>query len=491
MPYTINKTNGTKITVVQDGAINNSSLDIVLIGKNYSGYGEAFNENFVKLIENFSNTTQPKKPLSGQLWFDSKNKKLKLYDGAIFRSIGILENGRTKPSAANQGDLWFSVADNKLYAYSGSGSDWLLIGPVASTGNNGIFTTTITDDSPGNTHNVIQSLIDNQQSAIFSTDSTFGVPVVNSFVYNRYPKIYPGINLPNTNNNGISAYLSSGNRIGSLLWGTAASAIGMVENTSTFVAAASYLKRSELTGGFQFPAVILNDDGITLGVNRVLKLHVTNSTVGNISNIVDSRIQFNVTTATGTYTNVINIDGANGLSVVPNSTTPVMLGSSVNQFDTLYVKNINAGTTATSATITGQWALSSGSTLQATYADIAERYAADAEYDPGTVLIIGGSKEVTTTERRGHVSVAGIVSTNPAYTLNAEAGDDSTHPYIALKGRVPCYVVGPVNKGDLLVTSSKAGYAERAHANDNPNAVLARSLEDFEGTNGLIEVMVI
>ena len=75
MPYTINKTNGVLITVVQDGTINNSSLDITLVGKNYSGYGEAFNENFVKLLENFSNATKPKKPLGGQLWFDSANKK--------------------------------------------------------------------------------------------------------------------------------------------------------------------------------------------------------------------------------------------------------------------------------------------------------------------------------------------------------------------------------------------------------------------------------
>jgi hypothetical protein len=493
MPYTINRTNGAKITVVQDGTINNSSLDIVLIGKNYSGYGEAFNENFVKLIENFSNTTRPKKPLSGQLWFDSTSKKIKVYNGSIFKSIGVIETERPQ-SGSNIGDLYYNPTEKKLYVYDGA-TPWTLVGPQTISAS-GISAISITDTN-ANSHSVIQALVDTTQASIFSaTIPKFLVPVSNSFVHNNYPAIYPGINLPGSSSEGVSSYIDANDqRQNYLLWGTAASSLGFVEGntsgTAKFVPASNYVKRAELTTGTNFPLIVLDDDGVTVGVQRVLKIHVTNSTIGNISNIRDTRIQFNVNTLAGTYTNVINIDGNNGLAVLPSSINDVNLGASGNRFNTLYTKNISAGTTASSGTITGQWSLGNGSTLQATYADLAERYAADKEYDPGTVLIIGGDKEVTTTERRGNTAVAGIVSTNPAYTLNADAGDDITHPYIALKGRVPCYVVGPVSKGDLLVTSSKAGYAERAHANDNPNAVLGRSLENFDGPDGLVEVMVI
>jgi hypothetical protein len=139
----------------------------------------------------------------------------------------------------------------------------------------------------------------------------------------------------------------------------------------------------------------------------------------------------------------------------------------------------------------GAWVLNAGATFQATYADLAERYHADQPYYPGTVLVIGGRNEVTTTVERANTAVAGIVSTNPAFTLNAQAGDDTTHPYIALKGRVPCRVIGPILKGDLLVTSAVPGCAERAQTSDHPNAVLGRALEEFGGAEGVIEVMVI
>ena len=122
---------------------------------------------------------------------------------------------------------------------------------------------------------------------------------------------------------------------------------------------------------------------------------------------------------------------------------------------------------------------------------MAERYASDAVYAPGTVLVIGGSAEVTVTTQRANSAKAGIVSTNPAYTLNADAGNDDTHPLIALAGRVPCMVIGPVKKGDLLVTSSRPGFAESAQGGDSPTAVLGRALADFDGYEGIIEVKVV
>jgi hypothetical protein len=126
----------------------------------------------------------------------------------------------------------------------------------------------------------------------------------------------------------------------------------------------------------------------------------------------------------------------------------------------------------------------------ALYADLAERYEADAIYDFGTVLIIGGDKEVTTTDQYASTAVAGIVSQNPAYMMNSTAGTDETHPYIALKGRVLCKVVGPINKGDLLVTSAHMGYATAA-ITPPVGSVIGKALGNQSEGFGVIEVLVV
>lgn len=153
---------------------------------------------------------------------------------------------------------------------------------------------------------------------------------------------------------------------------------------------------------------------------------------------------------------------------------------------------VTNGITATAAaTVVGNWTLQAGSTWQATYADLAERYEADAVYGPGTVLVFGGQKEVTVTSIKADIRKAGVVSTNPAYILNATAGNDDTHPLIALKGRVPCKVVGHVKKGDILVTSSVPGFAECGNDTDNARAVIGISLTDKDTDGeGVIEIAV-
>ena len=134
--------------------------------------------------------------------------------------------------------------------------------------------------------------------------------------------------------------------------------------------------------------------------------------------------------------------------------------------------------------------LFSGTATQARYADLAERYEADAQYDAGTVVMFGGEKEITLANERATTKVAGVISTAPAYMMNSEAGDDATHPYIALAGRVPCKVNGQVRKGDLLVASDVAGYAEASTFVGG--AVIGKALEDHNNDGyGVIEVLVI
>lgn len=132
----------------------------------------------------------------------------------------------------------------------------------------------------------------------------------------------------------------------------------------------------------------------------------------------------------------------------------------------------------------------SGQAASVRNGDLAERYHADAVYEPGTVLVIGGVNEVTTTPIAGDPRVAGVVSTNPGLRLNEAAGDDGTHPFIALKGRVPCKVVGPIRKGQILIPSSTRGHAMAA-LGWNDEAAIGKALQDFPGHGtGIIEIKV-
>ena len=128
------------------------------------------------------------------------------------------------------------------------------------------------------------------------------------------------------------------------------------------------------------------------------------------------------------------------------------------------------------------------STNRATYADLAENYLSDAEYEPGTVLKIGGTAEVTICSTYECEAVVGVVSTNPAYLMNSELTNSVA---VALRGRVPCKVKGNIKKGDILVSSDTPGHAEvRQIGNTNPLIVIGRALQDFDGDMGIIEIIV-
>jgi hypothetical protein len=131
MSYTINKTDGSILATVADGQIDQLSSDLTLIGKNYSGFGDALNENFVKLLENFSNTAQPTNPIRGQIWFDVAELKLKVYTGSSFQPVSSATIASTQPLTLGVGDLWFNDIDRQLYFYDGTTT--ILLGPSYST----------------------------------------------------------------------------------------------------------------------------------------------------------------------------------------------------------------------------------------------------------------------------------------------------------------------------------------------------------------------
>ena len=131
MAYTINQTDGTVVATITDGTINNST-SLTLFGKSYSGFGEALNENLVKLLEHSSSTAAPTAPLKGEIWFDANTNQIKVYDGTSFKPTGGAKSQATAPTSASAGDLWVDSDDDQLYLYTGTA--WLLAGPVYSSG---------------------------------------------------------------------------------------------------------------------------------------------------------------------------------------------------------------------------------------------------------------------------------------------------------------------------------------------------------------------
>jgi len=648
MSYVLKKTNGATLVTIPDGSID-SSTDLVFVGKNYAGYGQTVNENFLKLLENFANTKQPAAPLNGQLWFDSGNIKLKFYDSnsVRFKALTVTDVTSSKPIDLKAGDQWFDTVDQKLYVYNGT--DYVLIGPEKSiSALQSSISPSIVSDTLNNNYTVLGASIgsgDGSTVAVFSTNAF--TPNSNGLLVTsqKFANVARGITLPGTSVvNGsidptvIGALPDRANKW--MFFGAAGSAWGLLENDSQgnilFYDSKNFIRRDEFAS-FSGSLTINSDFGILAGTNRVIQMHVTNNTIGNLSNINYPTLKFNVNPGSG-LTNVISLDGSSGLVVLPNPTQTVDLGAQGNEFQNGYINNLYSSSlnTSTSGVIHGTWVLASGasisggtitgsssqnatysvylegyqrdgatfihtdqvasansivergsdgsiqttaltttttgtlngtwvvgsnstvqatsllgagstgyvtlsqagnvnnsiaqrdgtgglaatavttpvlnagsgdsangsisgswtlhgtSTLQATYSDLAEKYHADGPYDEGTVLVVGGSYEVTTTTLRADPSVAGIVSTRPAFKMNQAAGPESTHPYLALKGRVPCKVNGTVRKGDRLVSSSLSGYAEAWKPGDDPNAVLGIALEDhivIDGT-GIIEVKV-
>jgi len=155
---------------------------------------------------------------------------------------------------------------------------------------------------------------------------------------------------------------------------------------------------------------------------------------------------------------------------------------------TLKTLTLSTGDAVVEGTILGYWKLSGASKMQATYADLAEYYEGDKEYEPGTVLIFGGEKEVTISTEMNDTRSAGVVTTNPAYTMNAD--QTGIKVCIALAGRVPCKVVGRVKKGDMLTTSATPGCAVRV-TTPTLGAIIGKALEDKDyGEAGVIQVAV-
>ena len=189
--------------------------------------------------------------------------------------------------------------------------------------------------------------------------------------------------------------------------------------------------------------------------------------LGNVDNTADANKSVNYANSAGSITSQAN--------------SATIAAATANTINTIVLRDGNGDFSARIMT---------GTATAARYADLAERYATDNEYPVGTVVVFGGDKEITVSNIKMDTRVAGVISANPAYMMNCEAGSDATHPYVALAGRVPCRVVGKIKKGDMLVSSGIAGVAI---ATDNPRmgSMIGKALEDYDSDHiGTIEVVV-
>ena len=167
MAYKINNTFGTLLVTLADGTIDVATTDLTLIGKGYAGFGEKLNENLVKLLENFNNTSAPSNKIQGQLWYDQTNKQLnRLRPGAKFKPAGLQHNSATHHRPTQwQGDMWFDTSNTQLYVYTGSA--WTLIGPTTVAGSG---VTQVFAESPEDNTGVKQSIL-----KLVTNDTVVGV----------------------------------------------------------------------------------------------------------------------------------------------------------------------------------------------------------------------------------------------------------------------------------------------------------------------------
>ena len=445
MSYTINLTDGTIFAVVADGTINTDSSQ-TLVGKNYAGYGEFLNENYIRLLENASNTSAPGAPLTGQLWWDKTNSVMKVYNGTVFKVISAATASANAPTSNIAGDLWFDTTNGQLKAYSGSA--FVTIGPASTSGEgtSGAIVTTITDNGASD-HVVVQMYVNNVICGIWSKDATFTPAAAIS----GFATIGPGLNMSTTVTNAVFN-------------GTATNADTLDTLNST-----SFM-RSDAATSNNTSISILADTGLYVGGDSDGRIFVTGTDVYVSNQTQDGDTIFQVNDG-GVTTTALTLDGATANAVIAK-TLSINAGSAATAL-------INGGTSGTgNIGASGQgWNTVFAKSTSAQYADMAERFHADAEYPAGTVVELGGVNEITLCQDDLSNKVFGVVSTKAAYLMNGGAGTNATHPPIAMTGRVPVNVMGFVTKGDRLVSAGN-GVARSANLDEiTAFNVIGRALE--------------
>lgn len=255
MSYQLDKTDGTILTELIDGKIDQDSTNLVLVGKNYSGYGEFINENFIKLLENFSNTSAPSNPLSGQLWWDTSDERLKVFNGTVWKASGGPFVQDTRPQMV-AGDLWIDNQKNQVYAYDGT--DLMLMGPnyTDAQGVSGFVIDSILD-LQSRSRTIAKLYVGNGLTAIISNlefTPIFGQKI-DQLITSENPEgtIFKGFNIIDTENFKFRGVAESANAL--------VTTSGEVRTANSFLPSES---NGTTTGTF----TIQNSGGLTIGLSQ-------------------------------------------------------------------------------------------------------------------------------------------------------------------------------------------------------------------------------
>lgn len=261
MAYVINKTDGTTVTTITDGTVDNTT-SLQLFGKSYSGFGEGLNENLVKLLENSASTSAPSAPLTGELWFDTSVNQIKVYDGTSFKPTGGAKSQATAPTSPSAGDLWHDTDDDQLYFYTGTA--WLLAGPVYTKGQtlSGWKIETIADD--GGVNKVISSMyVGNTRTAILSKETFTPGSSLSGFA-----EVYAGLTLNST----LGAVYQGANSAQS-----AALDVSSTTNTSATIIAGGNFLRADAADTTTGALTIDTDSGIIIGDEQEVSITIDGS----------------------------------------------------------------------------------------------------------------------------------------------------------------------------------------------------------------------
>ena len=460
MTYSVKNSAQTTTYTVNDNTENSTSTSLVFIGKNYTGYGLALNENFLYLLENFSNTVgnYPLNPVPGQLFWDNTNKYMHVYDGTAWKVIYGALASLTVNSA---------VSFNGITTSNGGQVSGYLTGAIgANLANSGVFTTvaasTVNANVLGNTGSSIYGVIaTNAQPFITSIGTLTGltssanITAQTANVYAAYVVANTGLYGPvatnaqtNITSTGALTSPSFTTSSGGQLTGYLTGAIGA---------------NSANSGAF---TTITSTSNITAQTaNMYAANHIANTATYSAAYYWANGTAF----ASSNYgnTQVAGYLGVVETNIVPSSNVSVNLGSTSNYWNNVYAVNF-LGTSTT-----------------AKYADLAEKYLPDTDYEIGTVMMVGGVAEVT--QHSGDkIRAIGVTSAYPAYKMNSDLDGGV---YVALKGRVPVRVVGPVKKGQSLFGSA---HGLAMATDDTTPTSFAIALESFDGNGiGSIEAVIL
>ena len=398
MSYTVTKSDGTTLTTIQDGMLDNTTA-LALPGPNYVGYGDSLNENLVHLLENFAGNTAPAGvALQGQLYFDKFNQVLKVFTNQGYVPVSGVTNSGRQPDVSKDGDLWFNTGTNQLSIWDNG--QFKLVGPnyTKSQGVSGAIPLTVNDGgSSGLTHNILKLQFGGVIFATFSTDASFTPAGFDP----GFPRINPGLTLnsniasPSLNTNvvgnltgGVTGNVVgnvTGNIVGNLTGGVTGNVVGNVTGNLTGDLAGNVLSTTVQTSSLTSGTVQIADGSANLTNLTATTAQATNFSTGNaqIAGGTASLTNLNATLARATNFSTANAVITGGyISGVANVTTT--------QTNTT---NLTATTAQTTNFSTGNAQITGGvltgiSTITATTTQT-------TNFSSGNALITGGNINVT------------------------------------------------------------------------------------------------